>query len=104
MILFGDKKEEYREVKVHWVVRLCEKHPSSVIAGGDLYHKHSGVQFSIKEFDQIEFTNGYNKKSPRATLECKGIDIGNGEPKWGAVEGETYFVIKLGLEISRNNC
>jgi hypothetical protein len=104
MILSGEKKEEYREIKDHWVSILCKKHPNSVIAGGDLHHKHSGTQFSIKDFDWVEFTNGYNKNSPRVTLECKGINISTGIENLGAEKDVLYFVIKIGYEIARMNC
>ena len=105
MILFGQKTEEYREVKDYWVNRLCIKYPKNVIAvGSQLTHKHSGQQFDVDKFDLIEFTNGYNKKSPQVTLESKGIEIGIGKTEWGAIENETYFIIKLGSEVSRKNC
>ena len=105
MILFGQKTEEYREIKDYWVNRLCIKYPKKVIAvGSQLTHKHSGKQFDLDKFDLIEFTNGYNKRSPQVTLECKGIEIGTGKTEWGAIENETYFIIKLGSEINRKNC
>lgn len=104
MILSGQKKEEYREVKHYWVNRLCVKYPKNVIVvGAKLMHKHSGQQFDLHKFDLVEFTNGYSHKSPRVTLECKRIEIGIGNPQWGAIANETYFIIKLGSEISRQN-
>lgn len=36
-------------------------------------------------------------------MECKGIEVRKGNPEWGAIENEYYFVIKLGNEISRKN-
>lgn len=102
MILSGEKTEEYRDVKDYWVNRLCVKYPKNVIAvGAKLMDKHSGLQFDLDKFDFVEFTNGYSHKSPRVTLECKGIEIGIGNPKRGAITNETYFIIKLGSEISR---
>lgn len=104
MILSGEKTEEYRDVKDYWVNRLCVKYPKSVIAvGAKLMDKHSGQQFDLDKFDFVEFTNGYSRKSPRVTLECKGIEIGIGNPKWGAIANETYFIIKLGSGITRQN-
>jgi hypothetical protein len=59
---------------------------------------------AFKHFDFVEFTNGYSKTSPQITMECKGIEVGAGKLEWGAVEGEQYFVIKLGREVGRLNC
>jgi len=100
----GIKTEEYREIKKYWVDRLCEKHPPSVIAGGDLSGRHDNMQYDIKKFDLVEFTNGYNKKSPQITLEVSDITIGTGNLLWGAVGDTQYFIIKLGREVGRQNC
>lgn len=104
MVLSGIKLEEYRDIKKHWVSRFCIKHKPSVIAGGDLYHKHTGTHFSIKHFDQVRFTNGYGGKRPQATFELLGIEIRTGKEAWGAEPDTIYFVLKLGKEINRKNC
>ena len=85
----GIKTEEYREIKQYWQTRLQ-------ING---YHR-----FEFKKFDLVEFTNGYNKNSPQITVECLNILIGKGLSEWGAVDGKEYFIIKLGREVSRQNC
>jgi len=85
----GIKTEEYREFKDYWITRLTNGTPAYI---------------EFKNFDFVEFTNGYNKKSPQVTLECLGIDEGFGKGEWGAVEGVRYFVIKLGREVARQNC
>lgn len=73
MIASGEKKEEYREVKEYWTKRL-----------------------DGKSYDQVHFRNGYSKDARTMLLECKGITIGEGNPKWGGVIGHKVFVIKLG--------
>jgi len=88
----GIKTEEYRENKEYWFKRLCN---SDALVNGDIV---------FKKFDLVEFTNGYNKKSPQVTMECKGIEIGVGRGEWGAIEDTQYFVILLGNEVSRLNC
>lgn len=88
MILSGIKKEEYREYKEYWKKRLLVP----INTGDTLFQK----------YDLVEFTNGYGKDKPQITLECKGIDIGNGNCKWGAPL-EDVFIIKIGKEISRKN-
>lgn len=97
MILSGEKKEEYREIKDYWINRLTED-KSYCQMGND------GYVINAKTFDWVEFTNGYNKNSPRVTLECKGIEIGMGFTDWGAIGNENYFIIKIGREIARMNC
>lgn len=95
MILFGQKTEEYREIKRFWIQRLCNEIE---------FENNSDWEAVFKKYDFVEFTNGYNKKSPQVTLESKGIEIGIGKTEWGAIENETYFIIKLGSEVSRKNC
>lgn len=109
MILKGEKKEEYREVKMHWINRFITlnfghrsvRNDNNVIelimSSKDHFSKNR-----IKSFDIVEFTNGYGKDKPQITLECRGIEIGKGKPKWGAPE-EDVFIIKLGKEVSRSN-
>ena len=86
LIKDGIKNEEYREFKDYWHKRL----------------KFSPL--NTKPFDIIEFTNGYNKKSPKLIFEMKGISIGYGLPEWGANERQLYYVILLGNELERINC
>ncbi len=115
----GEKKEEYREVKFYWFERLVNQHEQTFknFTGVDYKEKKTvsdGILFILSEekrevikmrqFDAFEFTNGYSKKSPKIVVECKGIEIRSGNSNWGAVENEKYFVIKLGREISRQNC
>jgi hypothetical protein len=78
MIASGEKKEEYRTLNNYWAVRL--------IGNGCRY----------KDFDVIEFQNGYAKNSPKITVECLGITDGYGKEKWGAEIGVIYHVILLG--------
>jgi hypothetical protein len=81
LIASGDKKEEYREVKDFWTIRLKDKESKYV---------------KFKEFDRVQFRNGYATDSPVIILECGGISLTTGKQKWGAEKGEKYYVIKLG--------
>lgn len=102
MILFGMKTEEYREIKPYWIKRIAKEW--NLLNEELTIWEKGNEMFKSMPFDRIEFTNGYNPKSPKVILECKGIEIGTGNTKWGAIEHETYFVIKLGSEVSRKNC
>lgn len=79
MILSGEKKEEYRELKPFWEKRLKEK-----------------------EFDRVVFYHGYRSDRPYMVLECLGIEAGSGKENWGANPGQKYYVIKLGNILSKS--
>lgn len=99
----GIKTEDYREITPYWANRLCNKHPLSVIAGGDFRDKHTGQQFTFKKFTQNTMTLGYPKSTDTERIikfEHKGIEIRTGNHEWGAEEGKLYFVIKHGNPIN----
>ena len=85
MIASGEKKEEYLEIKRHWISRI--------IPSGNLID-------DCRDFSAIEFKNGYSQNAPTMLVRCEEIDIGQGDPEWGAEPGKEYFVIKLGKIIS----
>jgi len=72
MILSGEKKEEYREIKPYWSKR-----------------------FEGKSYDVIVFRNGYHKDSPSFRVKILEIEVGYGKPKWGAPK-EKVYILKLG--------
>lgn len=88
MIASGEKKEEYRDLKMYWAVRLMNGFPSTF--GIDTLNP------DFKDFDTVKFTHGYKKGAPTITLVIKKITIGDGKYEWGATSNEKYFVIKLG--------
>lgn len=85
MILSGEKKEEYREIKPYWIQRLS--HP--------LYPL-------FRKYDVVEFRNGYSKNAPTMIVECGGISTGFGYKPWGGT-GEKVYIIKLGKIIETKN-
>ena len=80
LILSGEKKEEYREIKPYWEKRLIGK-----------------------KYDRIIFRNGYGSYAPWFAIELKGITQGNGKSEWGAEEGKRCFVLSLGEIINIKN-
>ncbi|WP_454974060.1 ASCH domain-containing protein [Capnocytophaga gingivalis] len=80
LILSGEKKEEYREIKPYWEKRLIGK-----------------------KYDRIIFRNGYRKNAPQFTMKLKSITQGTGKSEWGAEEGKIYFVLSLGEIINTKN-
>lgn len=99
MILSGEKKEEYREIKEYYDGRLASK---SIINAGTasesvLWRPHHN------RFDAVQFRNGYAKNAPTMLVECKGIRIGTPRPEWsGNMQGD-HFIIELGNIIKTEN-
>ena len=90
MILSGEKKEEYRELKPYYQSRfksVFEMHPYSFIPIGS-------------DIREIMFRNGYNGNSPSFIARCS-LDIKTGNPSWGAEEGVEYYTLKI-HEIKKN--
>ena len=88
----GEKMEEYRDITLYWVSRLCNSHPSCI--GGEFMDEHYVKAYTFKSFTKAELRNGYGKKVPRHYKIIESITIGTGRPEWGAEPGKLYFVIK----------
>ena len=80
MILSGEKKEEYREIKQYYESRL-----------------------GYQEFKDIIFRNGYSRKSPYLKAGVK-IKKGYGKEAWRAETGKKYYVLEIVeiMEIGNN--
>jgi hypothetical protein len=72
MIASGEKKEEYRDIKPYWEVRL-----------------------RARKYDTITFRNGYAKDAPTITVKLTGMTRGIGYEEWGAPK-RTVFILHLG--------
>ena len=92
MILSGEKKEEYREIKRYWIQRFCDEFKFEIFDPE-----------CFKHFDLIEFSNGYGHKVPKFTIKCEGFKISKGNTLWGAEPNMYYFVVKLGHIVSTSN-
>ena len=74
MIKDGIKKEEYRKIKPYWTSRFKK------------YLNKDGVKMQLR--------NGYSNNSP--SIECMvSINIGCGNPDWGAIPGNVYYILKI---------
>ncbi len=87
MILSGEKKEEYREIKPYYRSRL----------------RNEGFldQYGLPTLFQgrVLFHNGYAGNSPSFTALCS-LDIRTGRLEWGAESDKEYYVLKI-LDIER---
>jgi hypothetical protein len=110
MILSGEKKEEYREIKPYWASRLLDLNEELEYGVFDEmiedminpFKRHNGpddlmnfFNVSFKDFDAVKFRNGYAKDAPAFTIALKGIEIKKGKESWGAEEGKYYFVLNI---------
>ena len=88
MILSGEKKDEYREIKPYWTVRIIrwlgfsKKETKTVL---ELLR----TQGTIKALPVI-LQNGYRRNSPEVEVMCK-LSIGTGKEEWGAAPGKEYY-------------
>lgn len=84
MILTGEKKEEYREIKPYYKSRfkkVFSMYPYSFIPCGDDVH-------------EVVFRNGYSKESPSFKALCS-LDIKTGREEWGAEPGVEYYTLTI---------
>lgn len=100
MIESGEKKEEYRELSSYWQKQLLQCR-GTLNCGKRKCSSHLDCN-NCTEFDVVQFQRAYPKNPPRMAFKCEGINIGSGNPEWGAPE-HNVFVIKIGERISLNN-
>jgi len=110
MILLGEKKEEYREIKPYWAVRLLsfkEEMEAAVFEEmladmTDPARRHRDVVQLLEYFDVsfrqfpggINFRNGYSPDFISFIIPLVGITIGKGRKEWGAPE-HNVFILRL---------
>lgn len=97
MILSGEKKEEYREVKPYYDQRFVTAFGCRWLFDGI---KNGDMEPPIKE---ILFRNGYSKESPQFVAKCSLI-IGTGKQEWGAETDKQYYVLKIHEITEKKNC
>lgn len=106
MVLSGEKKEEYREFKPHWMTRVRNcigdlGYPQSVHEAKDHGREYTVVASRrIATPLEICFVNGYQKNAPRFIGHCDYFFVRNKSlhPEWGEGEyaGKPHFVFHIG--------
>ena len=79
MILSGEKKEEYREIKPYYDIRFGNIWTSSA---------------DWNKIHTIRFRNGYSENSP-SFLADVSLGIGAGITEWGAEPWKKYYVLRI---------
>lgn len=82
MILSGEKKEEYREIKQYYRSRFEN------LELLDVYGLPRVAEALIR------FRNGYGSDCPSFTALCS-LDIRGGKTEWGAEPNKQYYVLKI---------
>ena len=78
MILSGEKKEEYREIKEYYETRFQNLFGAI---------RKDSIQ-------EIIFRNGYSKDSKAIKASCR-LRIGKGRPEWGAEPDKQYYILEI---------
>lgn len=95
MILSGEKKEEYREIKPYYETRFMNLFGVIFCCGTVVKCLEAGLSELAKDDVQaIRFCNGYGKRSPPFVAKCT-LSIGEGKEEWGAEKGEKYFILTI---------
>ena len=92
MILKGEKKEEYREIKPHYDSRLPKEF--GMFREGKRLMK--GNVYPPEDLSErvILFRNGYSRNSPSFSALCS-LSIGQGKTEWGAEPGKEYYILTV---------
>ena len=88
MILSGEKKEEYREIKPYYTKRFV-----NIGLLEEVFYDKENTAPTFNRVD-IMFRNGYSADSP-SFVATVGLTKDFGNPEWGAIPGEKYYVLHI---------
>ena len=75
MIKAGEKKEEYREIRLYYNSRFTP-----------FFKSYAPIH--------VRFRNGYSRQCPCVDVLC-WVSIGEGFEKWGAQTGKKYYILHI---------
>lgn len=94
MILSGEKKEEYREIKPYYETRFTNLFKMTVKDGKLVKIPDPFMEIPDTPVQTITFQNGYSKDSPALEAECT-LSVGKGKPEWGAELNKEYYILHI---------
>lgn len=116
LIKSGLKKEEYRELKPYYGVRLLEPNNGKKHTIKEVEETINALEYfytpewdkqlitsGVKKYTSIVFRNGRSNSAPTIEVEYKGLKIAKGKTEWGASPNTIYFVLMLGKVLKTNN-
>ena len=109
MTKIGEKTEDYREINEYWFKRLVYNWKDLFLTRKMSQPTQVNIEnilnrgcFGFNDFDINIMTLGYPKSSDSERIlifEHAGIEIGYGNPEWGAEPNKLYFIIKHGKRL-----
>jgi hypothetical protein len=105
MLVYGQKKDEYREIKPYYTSRLTKFWCINYLQIKYTVDKqHDFIDWlrnkGTIDYGEVIFSNGYSAKSAKLICDCT-LRIDKGRPEWGAEEGKEYYVFSK--KIHNNN-
>lgn len=97
LILRGEKKEEYREIKPYYTKRfinILAPHWNDFEHGEKFFQEECESNWYGADNFDVKFRNGYAPDSPSFTAKVQ-LTIGTGRKEWGAEPGKKYYVLKI---------
>ena len=104
MILSGEKKEEYREIKEYYETRFQNLFGAVTIYSSSIFPdknkyvllKDEAVPEKIRKdgAQEVIFRNGYSKNSKAIKARCR-LRIGKGRTEWGASPDKQYYILEI---------
>ncbi len=94
LILSGEKKEEYREIKEYYDNRLLNLFGAIWVDGVLLQGDTVPEEIRKEPVQKIIFRNGYGKNSAKFVAKCR-LRAGFGREEWGAERGKAYYILDI---------
>jgi hypothetical protein len=92
MILSGEKKEEYREIKPYYDTRFLTLF-GCIWVGKELVRTPL-AEIKRERVQKIAFRNGYGKNAPTILADCE-LRVGKGREEWGGDPSKLYYVLEI---------
>ncbi len=100
MIISGEKKEEYREIKPYYKTRFYNAVKEVLDKETFAQQLTAVILYENTVMLDVIFRNGYNKNSPQIKCKCIYKGRGQGKEEWGAEPNKEYYVLEI-IEIGK---
>ncbi len=95
MIISGEKKEEYREIKPYYKTRFYNAIKKELDKETFAQQVTAVVLYNNTVMVNVIFRNGYSKNSPQIKCKCIFKGKGQGKEEWGAELGKEYYILEI---------
>ena len=99
MLVSGEKKEEYREIKPYYTKRFQKIVAPYYLDENDFWQRmwleecHIVGWYEDELFD-VKFRNGYSANAPEFKAKVC-LSVGKGKPEWGAEKDKEYYILTI---------